>query len=79
MVLNIRNFRSLLHKLALEAIDGQSWVTRDGRPVLITPEIGGGRQAQGGSQIGDVGLSAAKTRMPKAFLQASEEVQEERV
>ena len=79
VVLYIGNVQSLLHELALEVIDGKSWVISDGHLVLITPEIGGVRQAQGGGQITDFGLLAAKTHMPQAFLQASGKVQEEEV
>ena len=79
MVLYTRNGQSLLHELVCEAVDGRSRVISDGRPVLITPGTGGVRQAQGGGQIRDVGLSAAKTRMSQAFLQASGKLQEERV
>ena len=77
MVHYTRNNRSLFYEFVLEAVDGRSRVISDGRPVLIASVIGGVRQVQGGGQIKDVGLSAAKTRMPQAFLQASGKVQEE--
>ena len=79
MVFNTRNGQSLLHELVLEVVDGRSRVISGGRPVLITLGIGGVRQEQDGGQIWDVGLSAAKIRMPHGFLQASRKVLEEGV